>query len=77
MHVALHQEAVDVPDTDAAVQVRLLQEQLALPDRPLGVLRVGPAGGTDSLSPSPARAVCQGSGQAFGLEGAAFVKAIP
>lgn len=39
----LHQEAVDVPNTDGAVQVWLLQEQLALPDGLLGVFRVCPA----------------------------------
>ena len=74
MHVALHQEAVDVPHTDAAVQVRLLQKQLALPDRLLGVLRVGPAGNRDSLSPSPARG-CLSRGRAGPWPGGcSFVK---
>lgn len=45
LHVVLHQEAADVPDADSAVQVGLLQQQLALPDGLLGVLRVGPAQG--------------------------------
>lgn len=74
MHVALHQEAVDVPHADAAVQVRLLQEQLALPDRLLGVLRVGPAGSRDSLSPSPTQGCLSGGRAGPWPGGCSFVK---
>ena len=77
MHVALHQEAVDVPHADAAVQVRLLQEQLALPDRLLGVLRVGPAGSRDSLSPSPVRGYVSGVRAGFRPGGRSFCEGNP
>ena len=60
LHVALYQEAVYVPDADGAVQVWLLQEQLALPDRLLGVLGVCPAGSTDMLSPNPGHGCTSG-----------------
>ena len=39
----LHQEAVDVPHADAAVQLGLFQEQLTLLDRLLRVLGICPA----------------------------------
>ena len=61
------EEAADIPDADSAVQLWLLQQQLALPDRLLGVLGVRPVESRVAGAQIQNPAMCRGAEQACGL----------